>query len=145
MVPDDRLVRGVVDEERVGRAVPGTVDRAQSPAAGADLVAVGQHDVRLVVRAAADDVLPERRGVGDEVRGDTVRREQPLREPPFGGGLLVVADAPCSGRVERGHARARPLPDPAGEAGVVEVMVRQQQELDVLDGEPVAAELLLEH
>ena len=144
VVADDRLVRGVVDEERVGDAVPGTVNRAQRSAAGLDLVAVGEHDVRLVVRAAADDVLPERLGVGDEPIGDAVLREQRLREAPFGGGLLVVADAPGGGRVERGHARARPLPDPAGEAGVVEVMVREQQQLDVLDGEPVLPEPLLE-
>ena len=73
-----------------------------------------------------------------------MRRQQLLREPALAGGTIVVADAPVGGRVERRHPRARALPDRGRKAGVVEMVVGQEHELDVLDGEIERGELLLE-
>jgi hypothetical protein len=73
-----------------------------------------------------------------------VRREQLFREDALGGGLLVVANAPGRRRVERSDGRTGALLDRRGEAGMVEVVVREEQELDVLDREAVGRELALE-
>jgi len=144
VVADEGFPRRVVDEERVGCAVPRAMDDAERSASGDDLVALGELDVGLVVGAAADDVLPERLAVRDQLLGDAVRREQLLREGALGGRQLVVANAPRRGRRECCDPRAGALSDRRRQAGMVEVVVREEQELDVLDREPAPPERLLE-
>ena len=47
-------------------------------------------------------------------------------------------------RVEHGHGRARAALDRGGEADVVEMVMRREQQLDVLDAQPFAAQAGLE-
>ena len=61
VVTDERVAMIVVDEERVGRAVPWTEDGAQRQSTGLDAVAVREHTVGREVRAVLDDVVEERR------------------------------------------------------------------------------------
>jgi hypothetical protein len=51
MIADERLARQLVDEQRVGRAVPGPEDCAERAIARADRVAVAKDAVGLEVGA----------------------------------------------------------------------------------------------
>ena len=65
-------------------------------------------------------------------------------EATVGLGALRVALAVVRRAIERGHRGARAGGDGRGEAGVVEVMMRQQDELHVLDPRAGAAQPRLE-
>ena len=73
-----------------------------------------------------------------------VRGHQAERELPLGGRSLLKPQSPQRRPAVRGDLGAGALFDRGRQAGVVEVMVRDQHELDVLDREAMIAELLLE-
>ena len=144
VVADEGKALALVDEQRVGGAVPGPRDDAQVAAAGADDRAVGQLDVGVVgVRRALDEV-PESLVVGDDCLGHAVVAHEREREAAVRGGPLGVAAAVGGRAVERGDPGAGAAGDRGGQAGVVEMVVRDEDQLDVLDADAVAREARLE-
>jgi hypothetical protein len=132
MVTDERDPLMLVDEQRVGRAVTRARDDAQVAAAGADRRAVGEHDVGVIgLRPVADEV-PELLGVGPDGLRHAVVAHQREREPPIGLTARLVVGAVCRGALVGRDPGPRTLGDRGREPAVVEVVVRDQDELDVL-------------
>ena len=144
VVAHERDPLAVVDQQRVRGAVPGARDHAQVAAAGADRLAVGQLDVGVVgLRLVADEV-PEHLGVGQDLVGHPVVAHQREREAAVGLVARVVV-ASVRGRALVGRdARARAAGDRGGQAAVVEVVMRDQHQLDVLHAMPGGAQADLE-
>ena len=145
VVADERDPLALVDEQRVGRAVPGPRHDAQvaaarrgwcSPSASTTSACVG-------VRLAAQE-LPERLGVGDHRLGHAVVAHQREREAAVGLAALVVVRAVGGRALVGGDAGARARGDRRREAAVVEVVVRDQHELEVLEPHAGAAQAGLE-
>ena len=144
MVADERDPLALVHEQRVGGAVPGAGDDAQVAAAGADVLAVRQHDVRGVGIGLAAQELPERLGVGDHRLRDAVVAHEREREAPVGLAALLGVRAVGGRALVGGDARARARGDRRREAAVVQVMVRDQHQLEVLEPHAGAAQAGLE-
>ena len=133
MVPDEREPAVVVDEEGVRGAVTGPRHHPEVPAAGADPVAVGEADVGAPGVRRLADVIPERLvGVDDTIR-HAVMAHQRVREAPVGLGARRVALAVGGGPVQGGDRGTRAGGDGRGQAGVVEMVMREHDELELLD------------
>ena len=78
--------------------------------------------------------------LGDDLLGDAVVAHQREREPAVRRDALVVALAVGGDGLERRDRGARAPRDRRGQARVVEVVVRDQHELDVLELEPRRAQ-----
>ena len=70
-------------------------------------------------------------------------RHQRAGEPPVLLDLGGVARGVVGQPVEHGHGRPRAALDRGGEAGVVEMVMRHEQGLDVLDAQPFPAQAVL--
>ena len=81
------------------------------------------------------DVVPESFVGLDHRFRDPVMEHQLARERAIGRGALDVVRAVVGGAVERRHACARASHDRGGQAGVVEMVVSGDHELDVLDAQ----------
>ena len=115
-----------------GRA---TTRRLRPPALNA--IAVGEAHVGAEVLGRGADVVPELVGVGDDRLGNAVVAHQRAGEPAVLLDLGGVARGIVGHRVKHGHGRARAALDRGGEADVVEMVMRREQQLDVLDAQPV--------
>lgn len=113
--------------------MPRTFDDTQAAAAGANVVAVGENVRRRERRAVASNVLPERRTAFDQLFGDAVSSEETASEVTLESGILVIARPPCRGPRRRGDSSTGALRDDCGETGVVEMVVREQNELDLVE------------
>ena len=123
---------------------PGRAHHAQRPAARADAVAVGQPDVGTDGSARSRRYVQKGSSVGDDVGGDAVVSHERAREAAVVLDLVVVALRVVGHPVERGDDRAGAALDRRGEPDVVEVVVRGEDELDVLDAQPLASQPGLE-
>jgi hypothetical protein len=107
-------------------------------------IAVGEAHVGAEVLGRGADVVPQLVGVGDQRLGNAVMAHEPAGELPVLFDLGGVARGIVGHRVEHGHGRARATLDGGGEADVVEMVVRREQQLDVLDAQPLLAQARLE-
>ena len=73
-----------------------------------------------------------------------MRGHQLEREPVFVRHPLVILGSPARGTAVGGDLGSRSLLDRGREPGVIEVMVRDQHKLDVLDPQAVPGQLRLE-
>ena len=133
MVADERGPLAIVHEQRIGGAVPGAGDDAQVAAARADAFAVREHDDSGVgIRLAAQE-LPERLGVGEHRLRHAVMAQQREREAPVGLAALLGVRAVGGRSLVGGDPRARAGGDRRREPAVVQVVVRDQHQLEVLE------------
>src|SRR6185312_5551471 len=143
VAPDQQAV-GLVEQDRVGRAVPGALVDRERPPAGDELLAVADDGVdlhRLAVAAEAARDVVERLA---RVVVDPVQAHHRERIGVVALGLALVA-AEVRREPRRGrHARARTLGDLRGEPDVVVVLVGEDDELDVLDAQPELAQAVVE-
>ena len=144
VVADEGDALALVDEQGVRGAVPGPRHDAQVAAAGADGRAVGQLDVGVVgVRRALDEV-PESLVVDDHRLGHAVVAHERERVAAVRSGPLGVVAAVGGRAVERGDPGAGAAGDRRGQPRVVQMVVRDEDELDVLDADTGAREACLE-
>ena len=131
--PTNATPLGVVDEERVRGAVAGAGDHPQVAPARADAVPVGEHVVGVpAVRRLADEVEEPLVG-GDDGIGHAVVAHERLGVAPVRLGAVVVPLAVGGRPVERAHRGTRVPRDARREAAVVQVVMRDEDELQVLD------------
>ena len=83
--------------------------------------------------AVVDDVVPEWLALLDQGRGDAVSSQEAASETALARDTLVVLLAPGCGSGGGGDARSRAFRDRAGQSRVVEVVVREQDELDLVE------------
>ena len=145
VVPRERSPGRVVDEERVGGAVPGSQRRAQAPPARLDDIAVGEPHVEGRSRSAVAPAIAGDREERVTCLGRRAVEEQQALLPVLLGDQrgLDVRDV-VREQLVPGDPAARAFADRGGEPDVVGVLVGEDQQLDVLDPEAVAREPRLE-
>ena len=144
VVGGDQDPPALVPEDRVRRAVAGSVEDLELAVAQREELAVGQRagDVRLAAPC------PERRRHLtqrlDDVLRDAVSEHHRCRElvVPGGGGGEILDEA--AKRVDRRDLRAGVARDDVDEPEVVHVLVGEDDQLDVVDRIAVLGELMVE-
>ena len=139
---DEQPVR--VGEDRVGRAVAGTLVGGERAPAGHEPLTVADHDVdRGALRVAPERARDVVEGPPDVVVDAVAAHDR------HGVGVVAIHRALVVGEVRgkaraRRKARARPTDDLRREPGVVVVLVGDDDELDVLDAQPERVQAFVE-
>ncbi len=144
VVPDEGRRAALVDQQRVGRAVPRASEDPEVPLTGAHEVAILEAQIGVVGRRGVADEIPESLVVADHRLGNAVVTHELNREGAVRRRALDVALTVVSRAVERRHLRPRPGDDRGDQSRVVEVVVGGDHELDVLDPQPFPAQAGLE-
>src|SRR5215207_7110283 len=133
VVAHEGLGRLVVHEERVAAAVAGPREHLEVARAGPDRVTVGEAHVGLEGRRVLPQEVPERLVVGDHVVRHPMRRHETVRVGAVPLDVLVPARHIVRGLPDQRDLGAGGLAHSGCQADVVEMVVRAQHELDVLE------------